>query len=381
MNKGLSYLLFLAIGLLIANQVHSQDVKPYRYTVRVRDKELSVKEDSILEAAKFLKLEAAKHATTPKPRPGKQIMEKAEIIELAKKYGLSQWISIGPSSPFTSYWYKQEPTEARLGIEFAALKVILKVAKDEGLNPEDEQLYSAPQIIIAALQRQRANLEKAPLVEVPDLANLSRAEAENKLVEIGLVPEARPQYVTGVNADRVVPNSQNPPAKLPVQPGALVSFAINVRDERPQVIVTPSVSLAVSLSQPKAGGKILCSRGGDSIYRLSVKGTSSGLSAGEYGLLLWLKPVRPPSDTSGWYLQRPPGNGVDRIEADGTWIGVAQLGSSQWPPHEGDVFDLAVSVADNDTINKLMAESGVVIRNQPVGVKSDTALGVVATLK
>lgn len=219
------------------------------------------------------------------------------------------------------------------------------------------------------------------LVTVPSLDGLSQAEAEQLLVKHSLIPEGRPQYTLEVEAGRVVPHSQSPNYGLPVRPGTIVSFAISVREDRSDGKTSPPSALAVTLFQPKGGEKVLCSRGGDNIYRLSVKGTSSGLSAGRYGLLLWLRPVKPPSDTPGWYLQRPPANGVNRIEGDGSWIGAAQVGNAQYPPREGDVFDLAVSLADNETINKLMAEPGVVLRNQPVGVKSDTALGVVATLR
>ena len=59
---------------------------------------------------------------------------------------------------------------------------------------------------------------------------------------------------------------------------------------------------------------------------------------------------------------------------------MAQIGNAQWPPHEGDVLDMAVTIADDDTVNQLMTEAGVVVRDQPVGVKSDTASNVVITL-
>jgi len=91
--------------------------------------------------------------------------------------------------------------------------------------------------------------------------------------------------------------------------------------------------------------------------------------------------VNPPADRVGWYLQRPPVNGIPGVEADGSWSGVAQIGSAQYPPHEGNTVDLAVTIADNGEINKLMAEQGVVVRNQPAGVKSAMASGVILTLK
>ena len=98
-------------------------------------------------------------------------------------------------------------------------------------------------------------------------------------------------------------------------------------------------------------------------------------------MLLWVKPVNPPSEQPGWYLERPPGNGIVRVDSKGSWWGVAQLGNGLYSPHEGDSVGLAVSVADDTTVDKLMAEPGVVVRDYPVGVNTDIASGVVITLK
>ena len=218
------------------------------------------------------------------------------------------------------------------------------------------------------------------LIVVPALDNLSQAEAENILVKHNLVPQGKPQYAVGVENGRVVPHSQSPSYGLSVRPGTVVVFAISERDETPKLSSNSSINLSVLLFQPKGGEKALCSRGGDNVYKFEVNGTSSGLSPNGYGLLLWMRPVRPPSETPGWYLQRPPANGIDRVEADGAWIGVAQIGNAQWPPHDGDILDIAVSIADKNTISNLMAEPGVLIRNQPVGMKIQTALGIVVTV-
>jgi hypothetical protein len=219
------------------------------------------------------------------------------------------------------------------------------------------------------------------LVKVPSLDGLSQAEAEDLLTKHELVPEGRPQYAVSIEAGRVVPHSQSPGYGLSVHPGTVVSFAISVREELSPAQVTPPGDLAVELFQPRSGEKVRCSRGADGVYRLSVKGTSLGLSAGGFGLLLWMKPVNPPSETPGWYLQRPPTNGIAKVRPDGSWTGSAQLGNAQWPPHEGDVVDLAVTVADSNTVNGLLAEPGVVVRSEPVGIKSDTAVDVVAILR
>jgi len=219
------------------------------------------------------------------------------------------------------------------------------------------------------------------LVRVPLLDSLSQAQAEDLLAMRGLRAEARPQYIANLEAGRVVPHSQSLAPELPVRPGTLVSFAVSLRDDQRQGGGDPLSGLAVALFQPKSGENVRCSLGADNTYRFEVRGTSSGVSTDRLGLLLWLRPVNPSSDTPGWYLQRPPTNGVHKIESDGSWFGVSQLGNAQWPPHAGDTFDLAVTVTDNETISKLSAERGVVVRDQPIGSKSDVAQRVVVVLK
>lgn len=60
---------------------------------------------------------------------------------------------------------------------------------------------------------------------------------------------------------------------------------------------------------------------------------------------------------------------------------MAQIGNVQWPPHEGDVIDVAVSVADVDVAKELVAAPGIVFRSQPIGVAVDSAEGVIVTLQ
>jgi hypothetical protein len=366
-SKNLIYVLFLVLVPLVG-EGYAQPSEDYPFKLKGID--LKIKQKSVKEISAHVR---------SKPDSRRRPVDVREISELAKSFGLGQWIDVTPTSQFVSFWHKRAPTEFRLQVEFASLAVVLNAANAGGLKPEADQIYSAPQSILAAVQKEAAELGKVRLVNVPEVGKLSRAEAENKLAEHRLVPEAIPRYATGVSANLVIPHSQDPAPGISVKPGTLVSFGVSMQSDDPQVTTPSKATVSVSLQQ-KAGDQISCSRDAVNIYRCSINGTSSGLSTGGYGLLLWARPVRPPSDSPGWYLQRPPANGIDRVAADGSWIGVAQLGNAQWPPHEGDIVDLAVSIADADTMNKLMAEFGAVMRNQPVGVRTQTALGLVVTL-
>jgi PASTA domain. len=222
------------------------------------------------------------------------------------------------------------------------------------------------------------------LVTVPVLDGLSRARAEETLVGMGLVPEARPQHAAGVEVGRVVPKSQTPNAGQEVRPETVVLFAVATGpSEAPSSTRgTDAAQLpTVSLFEPTARATFRAARRPDGVGTITARGTSTGMHGSTFQLLLWLRPVNPPSDVSGWYLQRPPGNGVAGVDPDGAWQGVAQVGNSQWPPQEGAVIDLAVSVADRETATRLMAESGVVVRPDPVGVATTRATAVVLTFK
>ncbi len=221
------------------------------------------------------------------------------------------------------------------------------------------------------------------LVIVPSLDGLSQARAEETLVHLGLVPEARPQYAAGVEVGRVVPKSQAPHAGQDVRPGSAVLFAVAAGGTE----TTSSTEIdggdlpTVSLFAPAAHATVRAARRPDGAGMVTARGTSKGMQGEAFQLLLWLRPVAPPSDVDGWYLQRPPSNGVAGVDPDGGWQGTAQIGNALWPPQEGAVIDLAVSVADRETASLLMAEAGVVVRPQPEGVATARATGVVLTFK
>jgi hypothetical protein len=219
------------------------------------------------------------------------------------------------------------------------------------------------------------------LITVPTLDGLSQAEAEDTLRSYNLVPQSRPQYAQAADAGRVIALSQNPSAGLAVRRGTVVSFAVGERGDTPPDNNQNYVGMSVKFSKPRAGEKISCSIGADGICRITAEGTSSNVSSATHGLLLWVRPINPPSDRIGWYLQRPPSNGIPHILGDGSWSGIAQIGNAQYRPHEGDTIGLAVTIAEKYVIDRLSAELGVVVRNQPVGGKSDTVSPVTLTLR
>jgi hypothetical protein len=216
------------------------------------------------------------------------------------------------------------------------------------------------------------------LIKVPDLSNLSRDEAEDLLIKKGLFFDVIPQYHHETEPGRVIPYSQDPLPGIKVHKGTKVKFAVALPSES-FIEKADKSSVSVSLFRPKTSEKVHCARYADGIYRFSVVGSSKGLSD-RLKLLLWIRPENPPSETPGWYLQRPPVNGIGEVETNGSWQGIAQVGNEQWPPHEGDILDVAVTIVDVKTANQLLAEPGVVTRINLPGITSDIALSIVVKL-
>jgi hypothetical protein len=220
------------------------------------------------------------------------------------------------------------------------------------------------------------------LVVVPDLSGLSQAEAEAALERQQLIPEARPVYSIEAKPGLVGAGSQEPGQGIKVRPGTLVRFGVAVSGQPPVTLShEPIINKAsVSLFQPKGGESVKCTRYPDGTYHFSALGTVSVLLPNQR-LLLWARPVKPPSETPGWYLQRPPINGIHQINPDGSWEGTAQIGNAMWPPHTGDILDVAVTVVPENQVQQLFATPGVETRISLPGISSDIALGVRVDLR
>ncbi|MCP4524303.1 MAG: PASTA domain-containing protein [Aestuariibacter sp.] len=217
------------------------------------------------------------------------------------------------------------------------------------------------------------------LVEVPDLALLSRAEAEEILARRGLLPDPKPQHHEKTSAGRVIPKSQNPEAGLKVRKGTRVEFSVAVQTPTP-LSEEKASQIAINLLHPRTHERVVAKRYPDNVYRFRANGTTSGLLE-KYRLLLWVRPIDPPSETPGWYLQRAPMNGIIDINVDGTWSGFAQIGNSVWPPNNGDTVDIAVTVANVEDANNLLSDPGVVTRNSLPGRPYDIAQNVTVRLE
>jgi hypothetical protein len=216
---------------------------------------------------------------------------------------------------------------------------------------------------------------------VPVLDGRSQAQAEELLLRRRLAPNARPQYAPGVAKDTVIPKSQDPAAGLAVRSGTVVTFAVSVSNVGLPSGTGSEVRVSLTLFRPRSGETIDCARGATGVYTCYADGTSQGITAANVRLLLWVRPVNPPAETPGWYLQRAPVTGVTKIDPEGSWTGVVQIGNAIFPPHVGDVIDLAVSAAPVPVANELMGSSGVVVEDQPVGATTQTATNVSIKLR
>jgi len=215
------------------------------------------------------------------------------------------------------------------------------------------------------------------LVEVPRLDLLTEDQANLTLEKKGLIPHSIPQHSIQVEKGLVIPKSQEPAAGQSVKKGRVVEYAISVSHDVPQ-LPPPDSSKSVTIFKPKPNEQFSLSKSGNDIYTGEVSGISSGIKRNE--ILLWIKPVNPASDRSGWYLQRHP-HGISGFMKNGTWLGRAQIGNADWPPHNGDILDIAVSVVDQSTYADLMGRKGVVMSPEPVGNIVEKSTDVIVSIK
>lgn len=201
------------------------------------------------------------------------------------------------------------------------------------------------------------------LVEVPDLSNLSRDEAELALSASKLVGAPQPQVAPTTRPEHVIPASQNPLPGTRVRRGTPVRYSISTSTSLvPGLQSGTSGSTAAegfSIFSPREGGEVTPTRGADNIFRFEVEGTIQSIDLAKSALLLWVQPIQPPSDQPGWYLQRLPANGLQSISGN-TWRGVCQIGNQQYPPHDGDVVEVAASVVPTEEATRLEAKQGPV---------------------
>lgn len=162
---------------------------------------------------------------------------------------------------------------------------------------------------------------------VPNLDYLSLAEAEDRLSDEGLDSVVFPVDKPGIQLGRVVANSQSlPPGQL-VRSGTRMSFGLS--DEGTS-----------SVDHPGTNGQVDCTRRSEGFCTITIEGRASALvSAGQLRLLLWAK-----SPESGWYLQDLTSTQTSLIRPDRTWVRQAQVGNSRYPPSDGELVDLALTV-------------------------------------
>lgn len=162
---------------------------------------------------------------------------------------------------------------------------------------------------------------------VPNLDYLPLEEAEDRLADQCLDFVVVPVVRSDIEVGRVVPNSQS------LSPGQLVrsntKVSLSVSDEGTS-----------ALAYPRSNSQVDCIRRSEGFCTITVEGMASALvSRDQLRLLLWAK-----SRESGWYLQDsgPTQTILDR--PDQTWTRQAQIGNSRYPPSDGELVDLALTV-------------------------------------
>ncbi len=162
---------------------------------------------------------------------------------------------------------------------------------------------------------------------IPNLDYLTLAEAEDRLSDQRLDSIVFPVDKPGIQLGRVLANSQSlSPGQL-VRSGTPISFGVS--DEGTSSVEHPSIN-----------GQVDCIRTSEGFCTITVEGRASALvSDGQLRLLLWVK-----SQQSDWYLQDPTSTQTTLIRPDQTWTRQVQVGNVRYPPSDGELVDLALTV-------------------------------------
>lgn len=219
---------------------------------------------------------------------------------------------------------------------------------------------------------------------MPNLARLSAYEAAQVVRARGFEPSPRYESSTTIEDGLVIPESQRPIAGQKVRTGDTVTFAVSTGSgpiSDPPVRSPGNSQGGLSWTMPGLGAPLEVIRDGSGLHRATVSGVVPASVPASHRLLLWVRPVRPASNSPDWYLQRPPANGVSSYTVGGTWDGVIQLGNREFPPHDGDVVDLAISVVSPTEARALETGAGAVTAPTPRGSQVAELRGIRVVLR
>jgi hypothetical protein len=205
---------------------------------------------------------------------------------------------------------------------------------------------------------------------VPTLARLSADAAAEVVRSRGFEPSPRDESSPTIEDGLVIPESQRPIAQQLARAGVTVTYAVSTGSapiSSPQVRSSDDARGTLSWTVPGSGAPLGVISDGSGIHHATVSGLVPPNLPASHRLLLWVRPVRPASQSPGWYLQRPPGSGVSTFTVGGAWDGVIQLGNREFPPHDGDVVDLAISVVSATEAHAIEAGPGTVTASTPRG--------------
>lgn len=210
------------------------------------------------------------------------------------------------------------------------------------------------------------------LIKTPDLDGLSQDAASKTLEDLNLIPSPSQKNSCDIVNKYVIPKSQDPIPGTMVFKDTRVYFDISngicPSSTPTQTSLTPTPTLSplctgpasVQLSNITNGDRLEPIPDANGIHTIKIMGKSSNIYCSGFELLLWMKPISPPSERPGWYLQKSP-NGIAHLNEDGSWEGTIQVGNSMYPPNNGDMVSILVNAIRKEEAISLLAENKVIV--------------------
>ncbi|MBV8062351.1 MAG: hypothetical protein JOY51_02100, partial [Nevskia sp.] len=147
-----------------------------------------------------------------------------------------------------------------------------------------------------------------------------------------------------------------------VAPPALMAAAPPATSAIPSAAPTPTASPSPSglaLLEPQAGQQVACPAQGP--CDVTVRGTLDVPLPPDGRVVLWWHPA---AGGTIWFAQT-----IDALQQEGGdhWMARVHIGNVSYTPRDGDTFDLAATVTDHETLQRLALRAQLAFSLRPEG--------------
>lgn len=282
------------------------------------------------------------------------------ILIIGKRVGFGQIAVFSPRLPPASYLL---PMTAAILVGLALQSVSALIMRPDRMHAPRRMTGTSFLLVMTIMASAIVAISftafrvEPNLVTTPDLRGNFIDEVERGLADMGLRYNVKKTFAP---ARKGTVLWQSPNGGTIVEPGTVVEIEVSNGP-----LARPSNQLKISILSYKSGQGVELLNTASGMRKLKIAGTVENLPEDSV-VLLWArrKGRNSLSDTPRWFLQPLD---APRIDSEGAWEALVQIGSIDWPPKAGDKIDVAISVVSIKVANELMNEIRPVTKKVPTG--------------